>query len=77
MKSSLLESNIPENVQENIQRSKVFVSLLWGDPHSISAIEFLQESCISVAVFLLVFPYFFECFLVRFLECSILASLIS
>jgi hypothetical protein len=26
---------------------------------------------------LLVFPYFFECFLVRFLECSIPASLIS
>jgi Na+/melibiose symporter-like transporter len=22
-----------------------FVSLLWGDPHSISTIEFLQESC--------------------------------
>jgi hypothetical protein len=28
-----------------------FVSLLWGDPHSISTIEFLQESCISVVVF--------------------------
>jgi hypothetical protein len=31
------------------------VSLLWGDPHSISAIEFLQDSCISVVVFCLFF----------------------